>query len=69
MDGVSAHDVVALVDFVQQVSGDAVNGLAQVLAASPAVAGTAVATVLVTVLMKRARSRRETDSGDALQNP
>jgi len=69
VDNVSTRDIVALVDFVQQVSSDAVNGLAQVLASSPAMSGTAVAAVLVTLLMKRARNRRATDSGEALQNP
>lgn len=61
VDNVTTRDVIALVDFVQQVSGDAVNGLAQVLATSPTMSGTAVAAVLVTVLMKRARQRRSTD--------
>ena len=69
VDSVSTHDVVALVDFVQQVSSDAVNGLVQVLASSPAMPSTAVAMVLVTVLMKRARNRRETDCSDVPQNP
>ena len=69
VDGVSTHDVIALVDFVQQVSSDAVNGLAQVLAASPTMSGTAVAAVLVSLLMKRARNRRVTDSGIALHSP
>lgn len=58
---VRASDVIALVDHVQQVSVDAVNGLAQVLAASPVMAGSAAAAVLVTALMQRARTRRAGD--------
>jgi len=61
VDSINARDVLALVDFVQQVSRDAVNGLAQVLATSPAMSSTAAAAVLMTVLMRRARQRRATD--------
>lgn len=59
---VRASDVIALANHVQQVSVEAVNGLAQMLAASPLMAGSAAATVLVTVLMQRSRSRRAGDS-------
>lgn len=58
---VRASDVIALADHVQQVSVDAVNGLAQMLAASPVMAGSAAAAVLVTVLMQRSRTRRTGD--------
>jgi hypothetical protein len=53
---VNAGAVMALVDFVQQANVDAVDGLAQVLAASPGMAGSAAAAVLITVLVHRARS-------------
>lgn len=58
---VRASDVIALADHVQQVSVDAINGLAQMLAASPVMAGSAAAAVLVTVLMQRSRTRRTGD--------
>jgi hypothetical protein len=55
---VHASDVVALVDYVQQVSVDAVDGLAQVLSASPLMTGSAAAALLVTLLLRRSRARR-----------
>ena len=54
---VHAADVIALVDYVQQVSVEAVDGLAQLLAASPLISGSAAA-LLVTLLVQRARVRR-----------
>lgn len=54
-------DVVALADYVQQVSVETLNGLAQVLAASPLVTASAAAAVLAALLMRRARQRREDD--------
>ncbi len=68
---VRVSDVLALADHVQQVSVDAVNGLAQMLAASPVMAGSAAAAVLVTVLAQRARTRRAGDSeaGDSSPVP
>jgi hypothetical protein len=64
LHGVRASDVVALVDYVQQVSADAVDGLAQLLATSPRATGSAAAALLVTLLLRRARSRRGRRSGD-----
>jgi hypothetical protein len=55
---VQVRDVIALVNYVQQVSAHAVNGLAQLLAASPVMTGSAAASVLITVLVHRARNRR-----------
>ncbi len=55
---IRTSDVIALVDFVQQVSVEAVDGLAQVLTASPLMAGSGAAALLVTVLLHRARTRR-----------
>jgi hypothetical protein len=58
---VQASDVAALVERVQQVSGDAINGLARMLSASPMMTCSAATALLVTVLMQRARTRREGD--------
>lgn len=55
---VQARDVITLVDYVQQVSVHAVDGLAQMLAATPTMATSAAAGLLVTLLVQRANSRR-----------
>jgi len=55
---VRMSDVVALVDYVQQVSAPAVDGLAQMLAVTPMMATSAAAGLLLTLLVQRARSRR-----------
>jgi hypothetical protein len=57
VQAVRAADVVALVDYAQQVSVEAVDGLAQVLGAMPVVSGSAAAVLLVTLLLQRARAR------------
>jgi hypothetical protein len=64
LQGVHASDVVALVDYVQQVSVDAVDGLAQLLATSPRATGSAAAALLAALLLRRARLRRSRRSGD-----
>lgn len=53
---VDASDVAALVEHVQQVSVDVVDGLAATLASAPLVAGSAAA-LLAAILAQRARSR------------
>jgi len=58
---VQTSDVITLVDYVQQVSVYAVDGLAQLIAATPMMATSAAAGVLVTLLVQRARNRREDD--------
>lgn len=58
---IQASDVIALVERVQQVSVDSLDGLAKILVASPVMASSAVAAVLVTVLLQRARNRRSFD--------
>lgn len=58
---VQASDIITLVDHVQQVSVHAVDGLADMLAQSPVMAGSAAAALLVTVLVQRARTRRASD--------
>ncbi len=63
VQNVRASDLGALVDHVQQVSVEAVAGVAQVIAASPWMTGSAVAAVLVTVLMRQA-SLHPSEPGD-----
>lgn len=58
---VRATDVVALVNYVQQVSIQAVDGLAGILAASPMMTSSAAAGLLVTLLLQRARTHRASD--------
>lgn len=55
---VQASDVITLVAHVQQVSVHAVDGLAGMLTASPAMAGSAAAALLIAVLLQRTRNRR-----------
>jgi hypothetical protein len=62
---VRGAQVMALAEHVQQVSVEAVDGLAQTLAASPLASGSAAAAVLVTLLLRRARSRRMRAEGPA----
>jgi hypothetical protein len=59
---VQASDVVTLVDYVQQMSVHAVDGLAQMIAATPMMATSAAAGLLVTLLVQRARNRRADDA-------
>lgn len=58
---VQPGDVITLVNYVQQVSIHAVDGLADMLTASPVMTGSAAAALLVTLLMQRARKRRAED--------
>lgn len=55
---IRASDVVALADFAQQVSIEAFDGLANLLSAWPTMAGSAAVALLITILVRRARSRR-----------
>ena len=54
---VRASDVIALVDYVEQVSSQTVDGVAQWLAGSPALASSSAAVLLAMLLMKRAQGR------------
>lgn len=54
---VRADDVIALVDHAQQVSVETVDGLAQMLIASPAMSSSAAAVLLVAALIQRAGRR------------
>lgn len=49
---VRPSDVVALADWAQQVSNEAIDGLTKVISASPALASTAAAAILVSILMR-----------------
>jgi hypothetical protein len=52
--GIRGDHVIALVDFAQQVSVSAVDGLADALAASPVLSGSAAAALLLGLLLQRA---------------
>lgn len=58
---VQPGDVITLVNYVQQVSLHAVDGLADMLTASPVLTGSATAALLVSLLVQRARNRRADD--------
>ena len=57
LDMIGPTDVTALVDFVQQVSVETIDGLSQVIAASPAMAASAAAALLIAALVRRGQSR------------
>ena len=54
---VQPNDVVKLADWVQQVRVEAINGLTQLLSASPVLTRSTAAVLLLSLLMKRAKSR------------
>ncbi len=58
---VRASHVVALVERVQQVSVESLDGLVQLLLASPMMASSAVAVLLVSALLQRAGNRGAVD--------
>lgn len=55
---VQPADIVALVDHAQQVSVEAVDGLARLVLMSPGLSGSAAAMLLVGLLLQRSRQRR-----------
>ena len=57
IQNVHAAQVIALVDYAQEVSAETVDGLAQMLVSSPLLSGSTAGEVLVTLLLQRARSR------------
>ena len=57
IQNVRAADIVALVDHAQQVSVETIDGLAQMVAASPMLSGSTAAALLLTALIQRTRSR------------
>lgn len=58
---VQPSDVITLVNHVQQVSIHAVDGLADMLATSPVMTGSAAAVLLMALLVQRSRNRRAED--------
>ncbi|MES2948448.1 MAG: hypothetical protein V4858_07895 [Pseudomonadota bacterium] len=54
-------DVVALAEHVLHTSGEALNGLSHLLVSSPALAGSAAATALLSLLLQRSQHRRSSD--------
>jgi hypothetical protein len=50
---ISVSDVITLVDYVQQASGETINGLASLIAASPVLACSAATLMMVTLLNRR----------------
>jgi hypothetical protein len=61
---VQASDVAALAERTQQVSAEALNGLAQILMNSPAIASSAAAATLLALLMHRIQIQK-TSSADS----
>ncbi len=55
---VQPADIVQLVDRVQQVSSDAMDGLASIVAGSPVISTSAAAAILVALLVQRQLARR-----------
>jgi len=58
---VASGDIVALTDFVQQISSESLNDLAQLLITTPVMAGSGAAAVLVAILLRKIQSRRSGD--------
>jgi len=65
IQNVHTTDVIALVQHAQQVSVEAVDGLAQLLASSGGLTGSAAAALLIALLVQRARSRGGRRMGSA----
>jgi len=61
---VDAADVVALVLHVQEVSVQALDGLAAIIQASPVLTGSATAAMLLAILRKQAKARRPVLTND-----
>lgn len=57
---IQTSEVIALVNYVEQVSVQAIDGLAQVLATSPMLASSAAAAMLVALLTRQAQAREAT---------
>jgi hypothetical protein len=66
VSSIALTDVWTLIDFAYQVSGDAFNGLAQLIPASPSVAATASALLLLTWIAQRKKRRRCTDQRNSI---
>jgi hypothetical protein len=55
---VRPSDVVALADWAQQVSGEAIEGLTKVISTSPVLSSSAAAAILVSLLMRRSNDAK-----------
>lgn len=55
---IQAGDIAQLVDRVQQVSADAIDGLAAIVAGSPIISSSAAAAILVALLVQQQLARR-----------
>lgn len=62
VQNVQTSDVIALTSHAQQVSVQAVDGLAQVLSSSPALMSSAAALLLVQILIRQSSHRRVSDA-------
>jgi hypothetical protein len=62
MRNLQGHQVVALVERVQQLSVDSINGLARMLADAPVLAGSTATAMLLTLLLQQSRNRRNSDT-------
>jgi hypothetical protein len=56
---VQARDVIVLADRVQQVSIEVVDGLAQMIASSPLVTSSTATALLMSLLLRRIKNRRD----------
>ena len=61
---VDPGDVIALVNHVQQVSVQAIEGLSKIISTSPVLAGSAAAAMLVTLLASQAKNRAPVINND-----
>lgn len=55
---IQTSDVIALVDYVQQVSTDALTNAVQLMASNPALTGSGAMAVLMSIMLQRAPDRR-----------
>ena len=65
---IQSREVIALVSYVEQVCVQAVDSLAQVLTASPVLASSAAAAMLLAALTRQAQSRSKPDARDFYVN-
>lgn len=67
VQSIGTDDIIALAYRLVQIGGEALNGVTQLLTDSPALAGSAAAAVLLTLLLGRAQCRREDDDSGLLK--
>ena len=61
LQNIDTDDVVALANYAQQVSAQVIDGMTQILSTSPALASTASAALLISIVMQRQKNRRSDD--------